>query len=190
MGGASDIIYCVFPWQVGYFRSYGRAGGPRPILSPSPEWGGDARGPLEAAFTQGRRVWFPEHLALGAILERQAETYLLDRAVPVLNEWHGVQTRLTFWSPLRDLPPGPGPSQFAGGPTLLASRLDASPVAAGAGLVPLELRWQRDDGPGRKVHTGWGCAWPTPRGVPGLNATASLWAALIPSPAGSPARRW
>lgn len=145
MGGADDLIYCVFPWQVGYFRSYGRAEGPQPVLSPSPEWNEAARAPLESALRQGKRIWFPEHLALGGILEQQAEAYLLAEAVPVLNEWHGPHTRLTLWAPMGDLTDGPGPAQFAGGLILLASRVSASAVPAGAGAVTLALTWQRGE---------------------------------------------
>ncbi len=144
MGGGDDIVYCVFPWQVGYFRSYGRAQGPRPVLSPSPDWGAAARAPLQTALGQGARIWFPEHLALGGILERQAESYLLENAVPALNEWYGPHTRLTLWSPLGNLAEGSGPARFAGGLSLWASRVSALPVPAGAGLVAVELAWRRE----------------------------------------------
>ena len=142
MGSAGDVVYCVFPWQVGYFRSYSRNRGPRPVLSPAPVWSAAARAPLQSALAQGQRIWFPEHLALGAVLERQAEAYLLENAIPVLNEWQGPHTRLTFWSPVQGLSSGPGPARFAGGLILLAARVGDAPVAAGAGLVPLELVWQ------------------------------------------------
>jgi 4-amino-4-deoxy-L-arabinose transferase-like glycosyltransferase len=144
MGGASDVVYCVFPWQVGYFRSYGREQGPRPSPPPPPVGRGGARPPLQSALAQGQRIWFPEHLALGAVLERQAEAYLLENAIPVLNEWHGPHTRLTFWSPLQGLASGSGSARFAGGLALLAARVGDAPVAAGAGPVPLELVWQRE----------------------------------------------
>ncbi|MCC7355369.1 MAG: hypothetical protein IT330_16630, partial [Anaerolineae bacterium] len=142
MGGAGDMVYCVFPWQVGYFRSYGRSQGPRPVLSPAPDWSAAARAPLQSALAQEQRIWFPEHLALGAILERQAEAYLLENAIPVLNEWQGPHTRLTFWAPIQGLAPGPGPVQFSGGLTLLASHVSNAPVNAGTGLVAVELAWQ------------------------------------------------
>ncbi len=183
MGGAGDVIYCVFPWQVGYFRSYGRAQGPRPVLSPAAVWSAAARAPLQSALAQGQRIWFPEHLALGAVLERQAEAYLLENAIPVLNEWHGPHTRLTFWSPVQGLGFGSGPARFAGGLTLLAARVGDAPIAAGAGLVPLELVWQMEG------------AWPEESYRVGLRLTdveGRTWAQRDSEPAGGtyPFFRW
>ena len=44
------------------------------------------------------RVWFPAHLSLGAILEKQIERFLGERAVPFANTWYGPGTRLSAWS--------------------------------------------------------------------------------------------
>ena len=80
-GLPEDTVFAVYPWQVGYWRSYGSADGPTAVLTPMrtgrpvslPRW--------MPALAHGK-VWFPAHLAFGAILEKQVEGYLADRAVP------------------------------------------------------------------------------------------------------------
>ena len=96
-GLPEDTVFAVYPWQVGYWRSYGSPDGPTARLSPDPEWTPAVAAALDDALARGR-VWFPAHLALGAILETQIEAYLADRAVPFVNEWHGPNTRLSAWA--------------------------------------------------------------------------------------------
>ena len=146
MGGSHDVVYAVFPWQVGYFRSYGQVDGPRPVLTPSSDWQPEVQMLLDEALWAEQRIWFPEHLAMGAILEEQVETYLLDHAVPVLNQWFGPNTRLTFWSPMGDvMAEGPAEVPFDHGLILRRSLLSDAPAFAGAGLVWAELDWQLDE---------------------------------------------
>ena len=96
-GLPEDTVFAVYPWQVGYWRSYGSPDGPTARLSPDPEWTPAVAAALDDALARGR-VWFPAHLALGAILETQIEAHLADRAVPFVNEWHGPNTRLSAWA--------------------------------------------------------------------------------------------
>jgi len=96
-GLPGDTVYCVYPWQVGYWRSYAQADGPVAVLGPSPKWGPEVQAALEDALVQGR-VWFPAHLSLGAILEKQVERFLGERGVPFANTWYGPGTRLSAWS--------------------------------------------------------------------------------------------
>ena len=96
-GLPEDTVFAVYPWQVGYWRSYGSPAGPTALLSPDSEWSPAVAAALDDALARGR-VWFPAHLALGAILETQIEAYLADRAVPFVNEWHGPNTRLSAWA--------------------------------------------------------------------------------------------
>lgn len=100
-GLPGDTVFCVYPWQVGYWRSYtadisGDAA-PNAILSPAPEWGEAVAARLDDALAAGR-VWFPAHLALGAILEKQVEAHLAGSALPFANEWYGPGTRLSAWA--------------------------------------------------------------------------------------------
>jgi 4-amino-4-deoxy-L-arabinose transferase-like glycosyltransferase len=97
-GLPGDTVFAVYPWQVGYWRSYaGSVYGPDAILTPSAEWGPAVAGALDDALQRGR-VWFPAHLALGAILETQIEQHLSSRAIPFVNEWYGPGTRLSAWA--------------------------------------------------------------------------------------------
>ena len=96
-GLPEDTVFAIYPWQVGYWRSYGSADGPTARLTPDADWTPEVAATLDAALARGK-VWFPAHLALGAILEKQVEGYLAGRAVPFVNEWYGPGTRLSGWS--------------------------------------------------------------------------------------------
>ncbi len=96
-GLPEDTVFCVYPWQVGYWRSYGRPNGPTAVLTPATKWDPAVSAALDAALERGR-AWFPAHLALGAILETEIEAHLAERAVPFLNQWHGPGTRLSAWA--------------------------------------------------------------------------------------------
>ena len=37
-GRPEDTVLAVYPWQVGYFWSYGSPNGPQPLLSPADDW--------------------------------------------------------------------------------------------------------------------------------------------------------
>ena len=100
-GLPEDTVFAVYPWQVGYWRSYGSSDGPTARLSPDPAWTPAVAAALDDALARGR-VWFPAHLALGGILETQVEAYLADRAVPFVNEWQGPNTRLSAWATVSD----------------------------------------------------------------------------------------
>ncbi len=101
-GSDSDTVFAVFPWQVGYWRAYtpvwgrGAQVGPRPQLSPSPEWNGEVAAALDAALAAGK-LWFPAHLALGGLLESEIERYLADHALNFDNRWYSPTTRLSAW---------------------------------------------------------------------------------------------
>ena len=100
-GQPDDVVWAVFPWQVGYFRAYTREGDPEARLLPAQEWGPAVQAALDETLAQGRRIWLPEHLSLGAILETQMESYLLARedVYPTVNAWYGPNTRLTLFTP-------------------------------------------------------------------------------------------
>ena len=152
-GLPEDTVYCVYPWQVGYWRSYAQVDGPVAVLGPSPTWGAEVQATLQDALAQGR-VWFPAHLSLGAILEKQIERFLSERAVPFANSWYGPGTRLSAWSaesagsdpivlngqtgaPLASyLLPGGGQLDLQ---TITGSR---GPIPAANRIADLSLAWQ------------------------------------------------
>lgn len=141
-GRPEDTVFAVFPWQVGYWWSYGAAGGPQPLLSPSDDWGAAAQGALDAALATGR-VWFPEHLTLGGFFETPAEDYLSGRAHLLANQWYSPGTRLTGWAvPETAERVTSSPIEFANGTSL--ARVDIGPpvVQAANDTLFLDLTWQ------------------------------------------------
>ena len=52
-GQPGDTVFCVYPWQVGYWRSYGDPGGASAILTPSMDWGSTLSGVLDASLRRG-----------------------------------------------------------------------------------------------------------------------------------------
>ncbi len=116
-----DVIWCVFPWQVGYFRAYLQPPAPAARLLPTTTWGQELESAIDATLKEGRRLWLPEHLSLGGILETQIETYLLRRGdvYPTVNAWYGPNTRLTLFTPAAGPalagPPGDRPARFGQG---------------------------------------------------------------------------
>ncbi len=157
-GLPSDMVFAVYPWQVGYWRSYGSPAGPAAILTPDTAWSPAVSEALDAALARGR-VWFPAHLALGAILETEIEAHLVSQAVPFVNEWHGPNTRLSAWAGAATTAtnftqeaPGTGlPVRFAlpGGEMLVLQAVSGStaPMPAANAVTPVALAWQADAAP-------------------------------------------
>ncbi|MCP5230484.1 MAG: glycosyltransferase family 39 protein [Zoogloeaceae bacterium] len=141
-GRPEDTVFAVFPWQVGYWWSYGAAGGPQPLLSPADDWGAAAQAALDGALASGR-VWFPEHLSLGGLFEAPAEDYLSSRASLLANQWYSPSTRLTGWAaPDTTERLSATPVEFANGQSL--ARVDVGPpvVEAANDTLFMELAWQ------------------------------------------------
>jgi hypothetical protein len=117
-----DSIFAIFPWQVGYFWAYWPADTLPPlIVSPSEAWDDEVRGALDEGLGRGA-IWFPEHLALGGLLESASEEYLGQHSHQLLNRWYGAETRLTAWdtpsAAATSLDPPPTPLSWQGGVTL------------------------------------------------------------------------
>lgn len=113
-GRANDTVFAIFPWQVGYFWSYGSPEGPQPELTPDDEWSQSVATALDDALSRGR-VWFPMHQSLGAVLENAAEQDLAQGNYQLANRWYSPSTRLTGWA-------APEPAQAgAGAITALAA---------------------------------------------------------------------
>jgi hypothetical protein len=152
-GLPGDTVFAVYPWQVGYWRSYAAGiDGPTAALSPSAAWGPTVAAALDDALERGR-VWFPAHLSLGAILETQIERYLGERATgvsyPFANTWYGAGTRLSAWfyTDVVELPseaPVTGRGQYdgpAGSFSVGAETPWQTPLPAANTVFPLLLRW-------------------------------------------------
>ncbi|MCO6452509.1 MAG: glycosyltransferase family 39 protein [Caldilineales bacterium] len=93
-----DSVFMIFPWQTGYFWSYLPADSDLTVLSsPASDWGEPIQSSLDQALNKGA-VWFPEHLALGAILESDVEDYLGQHSSQLVNRWYGDETRLTAFA--------------------------------------------------------------------------------------------
>lgn len=145
-GQAGDLVFSIYPWQVGYVRAYLPAG-PQAQLSPTQTWNAAADRFLTDTLAAGQRVWFPAHLSLGGLLENEVEASLLRHGYPVLNRWISPSTRLTFFVP----PPATwqsGPvAQFGSWLRLSAAQVSADPAASGEGALPVELTWQVSTSP-------------------------------------------
>ncbi len=149
----SDLILCVHPWQVGYFRSYLPNEVQRPATELTPRdvlprerqlWADDAAQmatDLEALLEQHSRIWLPAHQTMGHILEDQIQFALAAQAYPVLSEWYGESTVLGLFTD------GDPTKQSAGGRfgdslVLTGAALDAGPLEAGWAAAAIDLQWQ------------------------------------------------
>ncbi len=142
-----DSVFAIFPWQVGYFWSYLSPGDrPRIVLSPASEWGPVLEQTLDNLLRQGT-VWFPEHLALGAILETAAEVHLDEQSHQLLNRWYGADTRLTAWVQPAETGSGlilASPVRWQNGVTLVDARITSAELPAANARLLLDLAWQGD----------------------------------------------
>ena len=159
MASPNDAIFCIYPWQVGYFESYYRGERPHVILASSGEWGPSIRRELEELLAEGpalsaacpepcrrvegRRLWVPAYQAKGGIMESQVERFLLANSYPILNEWYGT-TRLSFYAPESRMTAFQGPLNFDHRLRLLGYALDPGPMEAGWGVVTVDLFWLKE----------------------------------------------
>jgi len=170
-GLPEDTVFCVYPWQVGYWRSYASLAsgvkglatpGPTAVLTPDAAWSPDVARGLDHALATGR-VWFPAHLALGAVLETQIEAHLAQRAAVCAVAWYGPGTRLSAWAATTAdaiQPVNAGPFRFAliaaASPAVELTRiaLGAGPVSAANEILPLALTWRGDLAAGPPTGSG------------------------------------
>jgi len=141
----NDSIFTIFPWQTGYFWAYLPADLHDTVVSnPAPDWGPDVQAVLDNLLSRGE-VWFPEHRALGAILETAVEDYLGQNSYQVLNQWYGDETRLTAWSRPSGSASDPitltTPVTWSNGITLAEARLTSAPQSS---MAYLDLTWTGD----------------------------------------------
>jgi len=141
-GRPDDVVFCVFPWQVGYFRSY-LPDGAEPVLTPSGAWSEEVRAALAAPLQSGQHLWLPSHQVLGGLLERAAEAYLLDTAYPFANQWYGPNTRFLGFSQTGPQREGPGAVNFSGRLMLASSRWGPEVLSSANETLTVELAWRR-----------------------------------------------
>lgn len=141
IGGPQDAALCVYPWQVGYLRSY-LPGGPQPILASSSNSANDTLRWLHEILVGGRRIWFPAHLSLGGILENEIEASLIQQGFPVLNRWISPSTRLTLFEPAPTVWQAAPGGRFGDWLTLAGAEVGQTPVASGQDALPVRLTWR------------------------------------------------
>jgi len=135
-----DTIYCVYPWQVGYWWSYGRRPDVHTAMPVRGQWGSEDQEQIEKLLSRGG-IWFPEHETLGAILESSVERFLEKNAVPLRNSWFG-NTRLTAWTLKATLKPaGAPPTCFEGGICLKHGYFGPAQARAENRPISIELDW-------------------------------------------------
>jgi uncharacterized membrane protein len=151
LASPDDAIFCIYPWQVGYFESYYRGERPHVILASSGEWGPSVQRELEELLAErpalsaveGRRLWVPAYQAKGGIMESQVERFLLANSYPILNEWYGT-TRLSFYAPRNQMIAFQSPLNFDHRLRLLEYALNSGPMEAGWGVVTVDLLWLKE----------------------------------------------
>ena len=159
MASSNDAIFCIYPWQVGYFESYYRGERPHVVLASSGEWGPSVQRELEELLSkgpalsaarpeprrriEGQRLWVPAYQAKGGIMESQVERFLLAKSYPILNEWYGT-TRLSFYASGSQMAASQGPLNFDHRLRLLEYALDPGPMEAGWGVVTVDLLWLKE----------------------------------------------
>ncbi len=136
-----DVIFCIYPWQVGYWWSYGHRPDVQPVTPVSQEWDDALRRQIDGYLSEGKDVWFPEHEALGAILESHVERYLLGRATPLCNVWYG-ETRLTAWTATQPDTAGAAGVCFEDGLCLEKSVLGPATRRAENQPIAVSLKWK------------------------------------------------
>ena len=139
-----DSIYTIFPWQTGYFWSYLPADFPAAVVpSPATDWGDTVQSSLDQMLGRGA-VWFPEHLALGAILETAAEDYLGQNIHQLQNRWYGDETRLTAWvrENTNAVSIAMTPIAWQNGVTLAAAQIAPTAPTSDQHHLLLDLSWQ------------------------------------------------
>ncbi len=162
LGRSSDALVAVHPWQVGYFHAY-LPDDVRPVIVLTPRdvlpqerqlWMDDpelmARD-LDQLLAEHDRVWFPAHQAMGRILEKQVDAYLVQHAYPALSEWYGENTLLSL-SAAGEPSAQPVTARFGEWLVLEGTALGQDPVQAGWGVVPVDLAWRLSGDPGEPHH--------------------------------------
>lgn len=149
----ADTILASYQWQWGFYQAY--LPPPRPRLFEVPGWGAgwsaaeghaaQLRADLSAILAESPRLWFPAYQAGGHIWEDEAEAAIAELGYPALLRWYSPQLKLTLagaaQAPVINVPA----ANFANKFSLLSAQVGGDKFAAGRDIVPVELRWRKDD---------------------------------------------
>ena len=172
LGLPSDVVLGVHPWQVGYFQAYIPDDDARPVLVLTPRqvipeerqlWADDPTlmaTDLDRLLEKHGRLWFPDHRSMGRVLESEIEVYLGEHAYPVLAEWHGENTVLSFFA--ADKPEAQAVSaQFGEWLSLEGAAVSPGPPEAGWGTIAADLNWRLSERPDGDYVVGLRLVGPT-----------------------------
>jgi len=143
-----DAVLTLYPWQIGYFRSYGGVGTSQLEAAFKQDWPSRRDDPtllpnyIDNLIAHHARVWFPAHQTGGRILERELETYLATNYHTITSEWGNPHTRLFLFSSADDLIWEESSVNFGGRVRLVGYGLNQNPISAGSGAITVELGWQ------------------------------------------------
>ncbi|MBI5956919.1 MAG: hypothetical protein HY871_07945, partial [Chloroflexi bacterium] len=149
LGRPEDGVLCLYPWQVGYLKSYYRGVLPTlyyPSLGTQDQWAKDAASmqiDLDSAFFTSKRIWFPAYQVKGRILEEQVEEYLARQGFPALNQWYD-NTKLLLFTAGPPLVERPAQVNFGDLVLLSSYGLDPGPLEAGVDAARAALTWHVD----------------------------------------------
>ncbi|MEW6231086.1 MAG: hypothetical protein AB1566_02095, partial [Chloroflexota bacterium] len=152
LGRPEDGVLCLYPWQVGYLKSYYRGVLPTlyyPSLGTQDRWAKDATGmrvDLDSAFFTNKRIWFPAYQVKGRILEDQIEEFLARQGFPALNQWYD-NTKLLLFTSGPPLVERPAQVNFGDLVRLSSYGLDPGPLEAGVDAARAALTWHVDGPP-------------------------------------------
>lgn len=163
LGLPSDAVINVQPWQIGYLTSYIPDDEARPTLVLTPRqviphekqlWAEEeARmaADLDALLAEHGRLWLVDHRAMGRVLEKKIEAYLVEHAYPTLSEWYGANTVLSFFSS-GEPEAQPVTARFGNWLSLDGAALSPAPLEAGWDVVAVDLIWRLLERPGEPYH--------------------------------------
>jgi 4-amino-4-deoxy-L-arabinose transferase-like glycosyltransferase len=193
LGLPGDAIVCIQPWQVGYFQAYIADDEARPTLFLTPReviprerqlWADDPAlmaAELDTLLAEHGRLWFPDHRAMGRVLEGQIEAYLVEHAYPVFADWHGENTVLSFFATGEPVTQ-PVSARFGEWLSLEEAALSPGPLEAGWGVVAVDLTWRLSGHPDEEYTVGLRL----------VDATGRVWAQRDSTPGGglAPFSEW
>ncbi|MGQ9625964.1 MAG: glycosyltransferase family 39 protein [Anaerolineae bacterium] len=145
-----DAVLCLYPWQIGYFKSY--LHGSTPALYPAFEMDWEARREdatllpryLDGLMARHGRLWFPAHQSAGRLLETEIEEHLATHYYPVLGDWLNPHTRLFFYVAGERREAGPEHVNFADRLSLVGSEFSPGPLEAGRDVAEVSLLWRKE----------------------------------------------
>ena len=163
LGLPSDAVINVQPWQVGYLTSYIPDDEARPTLVLTPRqvipherqfWAEEAErmaADLDTLLAEHGRLWLVDHRAMGRVLEKKIEAYLVEHAYPTLSEWYGENTVLSFFS-AGEPEAQSVTARFGNWLSLDSAALSPDPLEAGWDVVAVDLIWRLLERPGEPYH--------------------------------------